>query len=186
MGLEIDFIWKILDNLGLNGFGSVANWEYQDDVVADVFNDDQELIGSDILYLKGVKVGDAAQTTFGLGLDYTFLKGFNAGLNWRYAGQLYADFDPIGFRDEDNLGAVELPSFNLVDARISYNWRMESGTSLEFAVMANNIFDELYISESDTNVHLEPGDDAWNGINTSNRVFFGFGTTWNTSIRFRF
>ena len=186
MGLEIDFIWRILDNLRLNGFGSVANWEYQDDVVADVFNEDQELIGSDVLYLEGVKVGDAAQTTFGLGLDYTFLGGFNAGLNWRYAGQLYADFDPIGFRDEDNLGAVELPSYNLVDARLSYNWRMESGTSLEFAVMVNNVFDELYISESETNVHLSPGDDAWNGVNTRNRVFFGFGTTWNTSIRFRF
>ncbi len=186
MGLEIDFIWRILDNLRLNGFGSVANWEYQDDVVADVFNEDQELIGSDVLYLEGVKVGDAAQTTFGLGLDYTFLGGFNAGLNWRYAGQLYADFDPIGFRDEDNLGAVELPSYNLVDARLSYNWRMESKTSLEFAVMVNNVFDELYISESETNVHLSPGDDAWNGVNTRNRVFFGFGTTWNTSIRFRF
>lgn len=186
MGLEIDFIWRIFDNLRLTGFGSVANWEYQDDVEADIFNDDRELIGSTTLYLKGVKVGDAAQTTFGLGLDYTFFRNFNAGLNWRYAGQLYADFDPIAFRDEDNQGSVELPSYNLVDARLSYNWRMESGTSLEFALMVNNVFDELYISESDTNVHLNAGDDAWNGINTRNRVFFGFGTTWNTSIRFRF
>jgi outer membrane receptor for ferrienterochelin and colicin len=188
MGLEIDFIWRILDNLRLNGFGSFANWEYQDDVIADIFNDDQELVGSSPLFLKGAKVGDAAQTTFGLGLDYSFLRGFNAGLNWRYAGKLYSDFDPIGFLDEDNQGAVELPSYNLVDARISYNWRMQSGTSLEFAVMANNIFDELYISESDTNYHLDerPGDEAWNGVNTRNRVFFGFGTTWNTSIRFRF
>lgn len=187
-GVEVDFIWRIFDNLRLTGFASFGNWEYQDDVEADVFNEDQELIGSDTLFLKGVKVGDAAQTTAGLGLDYTFFKGFNAGLNWRYAGELYADFDPIGFRDEDNQGAVKLPSYNLVDARLSYTWRMQSGTSLEIAGMINNIFDELYISESETNIHLNdrPDDVAWNGVNTRNRVFFGFGTTWNTSIRFRF
>ena len=185
-GVEVDFIWKIMDNLRLTGFASFANWEYQDDVVADVFNEDQELIGSDVLYLKDVKVGDAAQTTYGLGLDYTFFKDFNAGLNWRNASELYADFDPIGFRDEDNQGAVKLPNYNLVDARLSYTWRMKSGTSLEFAGMVNNIFDELYISESETNVHAGPGDETWNGVNTRNRVFFGFGTTWNTSIRFRF
>ena len=175
-----------MDNLRLTGFASFANWEYQDDVVADVFNEDQELIGSDVLYLKDVKVGDAAQTTYGLGLDYTFFKDFNAGLNWRNASELYADFDPIGFRDEDNQGAVKLPNYNLVDARLSYTWRMKSGTSLEFAGMVNNIFDELYISEAETKVHAGPGDGTWNGVNTRNRVFFGFGTTWNTSIRFRF
>jgi hypothetical protein len=63
---------------------------------------------------------------------------------------------------------------------------MESGISLEFAVNVNNIFDELYISESETNVHALPGDDTWNGVNTSNRVFFGWGTTWNSSVRLRF
>ena len=185
-GFELDFIWKLTDNLSINGFGSWGDWKYQGDVEADIFNEDLEMVGSSTLYLDGVKVGDAAQVTGGLGLSYKFLRGFNVGVNWRYAGDLYADFDPISFSDEDNLGAVELPSYNLVDARASYTWRMESGISLEFAVNVNNVFDELYISESETNIHAAPGDNTWNGVHTSNRVFFGWGTTWNSSVRLRF
>lgn len=186
MGVEVDFVYRILDNLSLNGFGSVGNWQYTGDVEADVFNEDREIVGSTTLYLDGVKVGDAAQVTGGLGLNYTFFENFNAGLNWRYAGQLYADFDPIEFRDPDNPGAIELPSYNLVDARLSYVWRMQKSTSLEFAINVNNLFDELYISESETNIHASSTSDTWNGVDTRNRVFFGWGTSWNSSIRFRF
>ena len=34
--------------------------------------------------------------------------------------------------------------------------------------------------------HAEAGDDTWEGVNTRNRVFFGWGRSWNTAIRFRF
>jgi hypothetical protein len=44
----------------------------------------------------------------------------------------------------------------------------------------------LYISESQTNIHAQPGDDTFMGINTSNRVYWGFGRTWNATVRFNF
>ena len=185
-GFELDFNWRLLDNLRLNGFLSIGNWEYNGDAEADIYDDSQNLVGTATLYLDGVKVGDAAQTTGGLGVNYTFLKNFNAGLNWRYAAELYADIDVTDFDDPDHQGSLKLPSYNLVDARLSYNWKMSGGNSLEFSVNVNNLFDEFYISESETNRHAGPDDDTWNGINTRNRVYFGFGTTWNTSIRFRF
>ena len=186
MGVEVDFNWRLLDNLRLNGFVSIGNWEYNGDAEADIFDDSQNLVGTATLYLDGVKVGDAAQTTAALGVNYTFFKNFNAGLNWRYAAELYADIDVTDFDDPDHQGSLELPSFNLVDARLAYNWRMGGGKALELSVNVNNLFDEVYISESETNRHAGPDDDTWNGINTRNRVFFGFGTTWSTSVRFRF
>lgn len=185
-GLEVDFIWRVLDNLRINGFGSVGDWKYEGDANADIFDESQNYVGSSTLYLDGVKVGDAAQVTAGLGANYSFLNGFNAGLNWRTASSLYADIDVTDFIDEDNDGSLELPSYSLTDARLSYNWQMKSGMSLEFAVNVNNVFDKLYISESETNRHADAGDDTWEGINTSNRVYFGWGRSWNTSIRFRF
>ena len=185
-GLEIDFVYKVLENLDITGMFSIGNWEYKGDADADLFDESQNYVGSSTLYLDGVKVGDAAQTTAALGANYSFLKGFRAGLNWRYASSLYADIDVTDFVDEDNDGSLELPSYNLMDARLSYNWQMKGSNSLEFAVNINNLFDALYISESDTNRHAEDGDDTWEGINTRNRVFFGWGRTWNTSIRFRF
>jgi outer membrane cobalamin receptor len=186
MGLEIDFLWKVLDNLSINGMASFGQWEYEGDADADLFDESQNYVGSTTLYLDGVKVGDAAQTTAALGANYTFFKNFNAGLNWRYAANLYADIDVTDFDQPENDGSLELPSFNLVDARINYNWHLKGGYSLEFSVNVNNLFDELYISESDTNVHADADDDTWEGINTRNRVYFGWGRSWNTAIRFRF
>ena len=184
-GIEVDFLWRILDNLRINGMVSIGHWEYKGNSDADIYDDNQNLVGTTTLYLDGVKVGDAAQTTAALGVSYDFFKGFSAGLNWRYAANLYADFNVVDFRDEDNLGAIKLPSFNLVDARISYTWLMKKGNSLGFSLNVNNVFDELYISESDTNYHVRDGDDTWKGIATGNRVFFGWGRTWNFAIRFR-
>ncbi len=184
-GLEIDFFYRATDNLKLNGMVSVGNWEYAGDVEADVYDSNQEYIGTSTLYLDGVKVGDAAQFTAALGASYNFLKNFRAGLNWRYAGNLYADINPVDFEKEGS-ESLELPSFNLFDARLSYNWRLKDGMGLEFSTNVNNLFDTIYISEAATNYHAEAGDDTWNGIKTSNRVYFGWGRTWNASVRFRF
>ena len=186
IGLEIDFLWKVLDNLSINGMVSVGNWQYEGDADADLFDESQNYVGSSTLYLDGVKVGDAAQTTAALGANYTFFKNFNAGLNWRYANNLYAAIDVTDFDTEDNDGSLELPSFNLVDARINYNWHWENGMSMEFSVNVNNVFDTLYISEADTNIIAGAGDNTWEGVDTRNRVYFGWGRSWNTAIRFRF
>jgi outer membrane receptor for Fe3+-dicitrate len=186
MGLELDFLWRALDNLTINGMASFGDWKYEGDADASLFDESQNLVGTATLFLDGVKVGDAAQVTAALGADYTFFKNFRAGLNWRLASSLYADIDVTDFVTEDNDGSLELPSFNLFDARLAYNWNWKNGNSLEFSVNINNLFDELYISESDTNIHADAGDDTWKGVNTSNRVFFGWGRSWNTAIRFRF
>jgi len=188
-GLEIDFVYKILDNLDITGMASFGNWEYVGNADATIFNESQEQVGTATLYLDGVKVGDAAQTTAALGLNYRFLKGFRAGLNWRTASNLYADFNVTDFDDPVNNGALKLPSFNLVDARLAYNWELKGSKSIEFSVNVNNVFDELYISESETN-YFEGDRSAtgkeWKGVDTGNRVFFGWGRSWNSAIRFRF
>ena len=47
-------------------------------------------------------------------------------------------------------------------------------------------FDALYISESQTNIATESGSPAWNGVDVRNSVWFGFGRTWNASLRLNF
>ena len=198
-GLEIDMKYRATDNLRFNGMMSVGNWEYSGDVEADVYDNDQEYIGTSTLYLDNVKVGDAAQFTAAIGASYNFLKNFRVGANWRYAGNLYADINPVDFRTEGN-ESLELPSFNLFDARLSYNWRFGDGMGLEFSTHMNNIFNTIYMSESATNVKktdktnprdpdsptYEEAGRLYNGIANGNRVYFGWGRTWNASVRFRF
>lgn len=187
-GFELESYYRLDDHLSFNGMVSVGNWEYKSDVTGTEYDENNEQVGDSdkTYYLEGVKVGDAAQFTAALGGTYKFLKGFKFGLNWRYAGNLYAAINTEDFSDPNHEGSLELPSFNLFDTRLSYNWVMNSGKSLNFGVNVNNLFDTLYISESDTNKHAAPGDDTWNGIKTSNRVYFGWGRTWNASVRFRF
>jgi len=187
-GFELESYYRLNDHFSFNGMVSVGNWEYKSDVTGTEYDENNEQVGdSDVTYyLKDVKVGDAAQFTAALGGGYKFLDGFRFGLNWRYAGNLYAAISTEDFKYEDHSGSLELPSFNLFDARLSYNWRLNNGMGLEFSTNVNNLFDTVYISESDTNKHAETGDDTWNGIKTSNRVYFGWGRTWNASVRFRF
>jgi hypothetical protein len=48
------------------------------------------------------------------------------------------------------------------------------------------LFDTVYISESETNIHAENGSATWNGVDVRNSVWFGFGRTWNASLRYQF
>jgi hypothetical protein len=76
---------------------SIGNYEYGGDVKADVFDSSQQLIGSSTIYLDGVKVGDAAQTTSRLNLVVTPSDLFKFNISMFNASDLYSDFNPEDF-----------------------------------------------------------------------------------------
>ena len=55
-----------------------------------------------------------------------------------------------------------------------------------FRVNVNNVFDTVYIAESNTNIATDANSVTWEGIDVRNSVWFGFGTTWNAALRFNF
>ena len=187
-GAEFDARLQVTDRFALTGMMSIGNWEYQGDVSATFFDNDQAPIVIDgqaqqeILPLDGVKVGDAAQFTAYIGADVGIVENLNFDAGYRFADNLYADFDATDVNEE---GSLKLPSFGLADAGISYGLPL-GDKLLSFRVNVNNVFDTTYIAESDTNNFVQPGDATYDGINVSNRVFFGFGRTWNASVRFNF
>ncbi len=187
-GIEFDGRFQASNKLAFNGMLSIGNWEYKDDVAATFFDNDQSPIVIDgveqaqTLELDGVKVGDAAQFTAFLGADYGILDNLSVDAGYRFADNLYAQFDATDIGPE---GSLKLPSFGLVDAGLSYGLAL-GDSSLNFRLNVNNVFDTTYIAESDTNDFVEAGDETYDGINVSNRVFFGFGRTWNLSARFNF
>ncbi len=185
-GVEVDFNLKPFSKLKVNGMFSYGDWEYTDDVISNVYDDNQNLLGTSTLYLDGVKVGDAAQLTASLGLDYELIKGLSFDATWNYADNLYADFSPEDFTDEDHLGAVELPDYHLFDVGMTYKKEVLNNKKLIFRVNVNNLFDEEYISEANTNIHATSASETYRGIDTTNEVWFGFGRTWNASVRFQF
>ncbi|NJO90535.1 MAG: TonB-dependent receptor [Chloroflexia bacterium] len=176
MGVEFDFIFKPVSKLEITGMASLGDWTWQNDVKdVRIYNDDNELAGQVDIYMGGLKVGDAAQTTFAIGLNYEILKGFKIGFDYNYYDNLYAYFDPIGRTDELTAGAEawEMPAYGLLDANLRYNFKI-AGLSATWYVNAHNLLDTEYISDAT--------DGAAHDWQTA-RVFYGIGRTWTTGLK---
>ena len=101
------------------------------------------------------------------------------------AGVSPADLAAGVLRSEDNLGAVKLPSYSLIDLGTTARFEL-MGMDASFRINVNNLLDTEYIAESNSNIHAEDGSDTWNGVDIRNFVWFGFGRTWNASLKFNF
>jgi len=163
---------------------SIGDWRYTKDFEATLFDDNNQQIGTGTLYLKGAKVGDAAQTTALLGLDQRLGDNIRVDLDYRFVDNLFADYSitDSAFTSPNNPGALELPSFGLVD--LGATFYAKNGWSLRANV--NNLLDTTYIAESNSNIHTTAGSQTWNGIDVRNSVWFGFGRTWNVSLKYKF
>jgi len=172
----------------LFGMVSIGDWQYKNNVTAPFVDENNDPIPGQTktLYLEGVKVGDAAQFTSRLGINFNPVKGLYLDLNQFYVDNLYARFDPNSMDDPDNKGALKLPAYSLVDASLTYKFDVKKVGKITTRFSVNNLFDKTYISESVTNYFANTGDNTWNGINTSNHVFFGWGRSWNFSVKLNF
>ncbi|MBT7623981.1 MAG: TonB-dependent receptor [Flavobacteriaceae bacterium] len=183
-GFEFDGEYQISPFVTVQGMLSLGNYEYGSDVTADVFNTAREKIGTATLFLDGVKVGDAAQTTSRINLKVspTDLFGFNVSMF--SASELYANFNPEDF-DTDGDMAMKIPAYELFNFGASYKLSIAK-EKIYLRLNVNNLFDTHYIAESATNILASPGDPTWLGVNEKNRVFPGWGRTWNLGFTYRF
>lgn len=202
-GVELEVSAKPIPQLSLNGMVSIGDWNYDGNVISNRYDASNIQIGTgSTLYLDKVKVGDAAQVTASLGAKYEIITGLNIDANYRVADKLYASIDPARFSSETNKGSLELPSYGLMDAGISYKMLLgaDKRKSLNFRLNVNNVLDEVYISESRTNIFADDNvsssnpalgtyasnDRLYNGVANANQVFFGYGRTWNFSLKYNF
>lgn len=188
-GVEVDLTYTPFTGFNVNGMLSVGNWRYTDNFNAVVLDDAQNVIDSDVLlYMEDVKVGDAAQTTWSIGVDYTFLQErAKAYLTYFQADDLHAAFEVNDEFLTPGNQVWQLPSYGLLDLGASYKFDF-GGVDLELLVNINNILDEEYISESLSNTLYDRGDADDSRIpgsngSTSNGVYFGFGRTWNAGVK---
>ena len=200
-GVELDMNAKLLTKLRLNGMVSVGNWNYNGNATSNRFDVSNNPIAggtAQTLYLDKVKVGNAAQVTAALGASYEVVKRVTVDANYNYYDKLFANISPNSFGTEVNKGALQLPNFGIADAGFSYKMLVGKGKSdsVNFRLNVNNVFDKIYIAESSTNVFAsdiksgtqtyEQAGATYNGVATANKVFFGFGRTWNFGISYNF
>lgn len=187
MGIEIEAKYRYSSDLKFRGMISAGDWRYTKDFTADVFNDQNLPTGETLtLYVNDSKVGDAAQFTSYIEADYR-VGSFNFDISYRYIDGLYADYsiDDSDFLEADNDGALQLPSYGLVDLGATVRFGLMDKDA-SFRVNVNNLLNTVYIAESNTNIHAEDASTTWEGIDVRNSVWFGFGTTWNATFRWNF
>ncbi|QEE48899.1 TonB-dependent receptor [Flavobacterium alkalisoli] len=176
-GIEVDFAAHPFTFLDVKGFGSFGDWTYDDNIYQRTFDQNQNLLDEEIVDVEGGKVGGGAQTTYGFGLVYRATGRLSVDVDWRNYDNLYSTAVV-----KNN---IQLPSFDVFDAGATYKLTFPE-TSLTFRLNVNNVFGEVYMSEMTSANPVEDGDDSYKGINVSNNVFFGNGTTWNFGMRFNF
>ncbi|MES2813162.1 MAG: TonB-dependent receptor [Bacteroidota bacterium] len=210
MGAELDFVFKPFEKLAINGMASYGDWKYGSNVTANYQDDNNVVITNpsgdvftETLYIDKIRVGDAAQSTASIGATYEVVKNFKVDANYRYTDRIYAAIDPVNFRNQaaNEKGSLELPAYGLLDAGITLKTYRVKGSKdyFNFRINVNNVLDEVYISESRSNIIKNRTDFAsdaayqtyqdtqlYNGVDKTNQVFFGFGRTWNFTFSYNF
>lgn len=182
-GVEFDFSYQVNSAFRLKGYTSIGSWNFDGVATKDLYEDnvDRTLVASTPeLDIDGVKVGGAAQTTFGLGVDYKLTDDLRVDLDYNQYSNLYSN---LGADTEE----LKLPSFGLMDLGLSYNFDLDNGKFLTLRANIYNVLGEEYISRawtSDPATGTADGD--WNGVARSNRVAFGKTRTWNVSAKYSF
>jgi outer membrane cobalamin receptor len=176
-GVELEIQFNPVSKLFITGMCSLGDWVWQDDVNFKVFDEGQTLLYKYNAYIKDVHVGNSAQHTAFLGIDYDVFKSIRIGANINYFGKHFAEFDPINRTNADYKDdSWRLPDATMVDLNIRWNFNIGN---LDATLYGNidNLFDKEYISDAtDGNNH---------DMNTA-RVYYGFGRTWITGLRINF
>ena len=174
-GLELDFVYEFSDDLKVNGMVSLGDWKWKSDVEADIFNDDGTLNSTIQVLATDLKVNDAAQTTYALGLNYKVLDKTYISLDYNYAGDIYARFD-ISQGTTDRQNTWELPSYHLFDLGFNHGFSIGEFDATLTGNM-NNIFNVEYVSDAfDASDHSAANAD----------VYFGAGRTFSLGLKVKF
>lgn len=178
MGFELDFVIRPNDKLSITGMASIGNWKWDKNVLGvPILDDTQQQVGEVDVYAEGLHVGDAAQTTGAIGLNYTVIAGLKVGANWNIYDRLFADFNVTQVdTPEKSIDSWQVPTYSLFDLNASYKFNIGNVDAI-FLANVNNVFNNKYVSDA--------FDGASHNWDTA-QVFYGAGTTWSTSVKLNF
>jgi outer membrane cobalamin receptor len=211
-GVEFEGRAKVNEKFRVNAMFSYGDWKYKGNSISNRYDASNNPVAggtTTTLYLDKVKVGDAAQMTASLGASYEVLTRVTLDANYNFNDNLYAAISPGNFSSATNKGSLKLPSYGLMDAGFSYKIYVDKkrADSFSFRLNVNNVLDKVYIAESKSNIfasdiktpavivggvetkpavtYAQAGA-LYDGVATANNVYFGFGRTWNFSVRYNF
>jgi len=194
MGVEVDFIYKMLHNLDFQGTVSIGDWIW-DSVVEDLqfYLDeaDNQPVSKVIDFdARGIHVGDAAQVQLGSSLRYEPFRGLYLSLRQTYFTKYYSSFTPEATTDTDGnvRDSWKMPGFNLFDLHTGYSFKLKFSERIRFDIRFSmiNAFNTTYVWDATNNDPYSPYSEFQSFDARSATVFFGLGRRFNTSLRITF
>ncbi|MFK7811632.1 MAG: TonB-dependent receptor [Maribacter sp.] len=176
-GVELEATYRPSEKLVLTGMVSLGDWTWDNNVNdVQIFDEDQNPIGDPInIFIEGLKVGNAAQTTFALGANYRILPSTNIRVDYNYAGDYFGDFDPTSRTIDDGIQAWEMPAYGLFDVGLTHRFDF-AGLNTSLRANIYNLFDTEYISDAQDR----------DGTANSALVYFGPGRTYTVGAKINF
>lgn len=176
-GIEMEFKKTFSKNLSIGLMASLGDWQWKNDVVAELYNEHNVVVDTTEVYANGLFVGDAPQTQLGVFVKSKIFNLIDFSFNYTYNDRLYADFDPTSRSNpNDREQSFRLPSFSLVDVHLGYDFKI-ADYDVFTGMSCFNLLDKQYIMRGeDGNMHnLSTFQGNW-----------GFGRTFNINLKIRF
>lgn len=193
-GIELDMVSKPLKNLELTGMLSLGDWRwtnnpsgYKYDLQGVALNKDNgptTVMAPDHDYvklqMKGIHVGNSAQTSAALGATYELMKGFRAGLDFTYWDRNYSYYKVSDVSTTISNVTYQqpwmIPAAGVFDFHATYRFKLGDYNCTVNGVV-DNLFDQEYIADA-----TDGSDHTWKTA----KVFYGFGRTWTVGLKLAF
>jgi iron complex outermembrane receptor protein len=192
MGVELDFIYKILRNLDFQGLFSFGDWTWDKEVSGlQFYNYDTDQPVNKVIDFDatGIHVGDAAQFQLGANLRYEPFDGLYLNGRITHFGKYYSDFTPESTTDElgNPVDSWKIPDYQMVDFHAGYRFGIKTVEKVQFYLNLSvlNLLNAKYITDAVNN-------DPYNSLPfadfdaKSATVFFGMGRRFITSLQISF
>jgi iron complex outermembrane recepter protein len=176
-GIELDFTYKATDKFTLTGMASFGDWRWQNDLRdIQIFDEEQNLIDTVNIFIKDLRVSDAAQTTMALGMNLEVMPRTNLTIDYNYFDNLYARYNPNDRGVEGAPEAWKLPDYGTFNVFLRHSFDLGEFDATLTARMYN-VFDTNYIPDA---LDGSASDAA------TSLVWFGNGRTFNIGVKINF
>ena len=197
-GVELELTAMPVKSLRLTGMVSLGDWIWNSVATGFAYNDQGQAVdrtgavveemsdrhAKSTLDMKGVRVGNSAQTTLAFGASYKFLNGFTAGLDYTHYASNYAYFSiPSTFGETKLITPWKIPDAGILDFHARYEFKL-SGLDATVTGNINNVLNQERIADArDYNTSSASGNGStWRDV----AVMYDFGRTFSLSMRVRF
>jgi outer membrane receptor for ferrienterochelin and colicin len=177
-GAELELKYRPLRQIDIGGMLSLGDWYYNSNAgPATAYNNQNQVVGTiKEVYLNGMKIGDAAQTTAAGFADFYIVPQFKVGVIYNYYGN-YTSYVPFQNITSPDLHPYKIPDYSVWALNGVWKFKM-AGFDASLIGTVNNLLNTKYISDSEDYY----GKGQASGVD----VYYGLGRIFTTGLKVKF